>query len=62
MAETIGTETLRGRDLTELATSVSALRDELLRVEAENADLVRSFGENNRRSAQIWEPRRRASS
>lgn len=51
MGETIGTETLRAHDLTELATSVSALRDDLLRVEAENADLVRSFGERNRRSA-----------
>ncbi len=51
MGGTIGTGTLPGRALTELATSVSALRDDLLRVEAENADLVRSFGDSNRRSA-----------
>ena len=50
MAGTTETKSPRG-DLAELARSVSALRDELLRVDEENADLIRSIGEDNRRSA-----------
>jgi pyruvate kinase len=51
MAEITRAESVRGRDLAELMETVSALRRELLKYEAENADLVLSIHEDNRRSA-----------
>jgi pyruvate kinase len=51
MVESAEVEPLTGSDLSELSKSLSALREDLLRVEEENSELIRSVGQDNRRSA-----------
>ena len=51
MPETTGVAPLRSGELEELARSVSVLRDDLIKAELENSDLIRSIGQDNRRSA-----------